>query len=154
MKTLSREGAVSTAEEIGRRITEARLAAGYRRVREFSQSELAEMIDVSPPTVGRYERGVKRPEPERIEMICTALDADPGWMTYGPARPGLYAGAMSVDVSPTVETRGGSSSRPVRGRRSGASTDQKKRRRSAPFLPAMWWGTDALPPEQGARKRA
>ncbi|OGQ59637.1 MAG: hypothetical protein A3J24_05805 [Deltaproteobacteria bacterium RIFCSPLOWO2_02_FULL_53_8] len=57
----------SIEKRLGSRITEARL------FRKLTQSELAEMIDVSVETISRIERGVSFPSIKTVEKIAVAL---------------------------------------------------------------------------------
>lgn len=50
----------------------------------LSQAELAERAGVEVMTVSRIERGtVKRPYPETIRKLATALGVSPAWLRFG-----------------------------------------------------------------------
>jgi transcriptional regulator with XRE-family HTH domain len=75
--------------ELGQRIQEARRGAG------LTQEELAERtkradIDgsgISGAVISLYERGVNRPGPREIRILCEALRITPNHLVYGDEAP-------------------------------------------------------------------
>lgn len=59
------------------RLTQARRVAG------ISKTELHEAVGVSAAAIGQYERGEKRPRPETVSALATALNVPPGYFAYG-----------------------------------------------------------------------
>lgn len=53
--------------------------------RNYTQSELGDMVDLSPSTIGMYEQNRRTPDIETLEAIATALNCAPeyllGWTT-------------------------------------------------------------------------
>lgn len=124
----------------GRRLTEARLAAAWRRCADFPQSELARVVGVTPPTIGRYEKGVKTPSAEMIAKLADAVGCDRGWLMYGPSRDGTYIGKLTTlmvrgSYAGDGDGNGDGAARKPRGKR---VTVRRKFE-----LPSMWMGDDA-----------
>jgi transcriptional regulator with XRE-family HTH domain len=75
--------------ELGRRIQEARQHAG------LTQGQLAERtaradkdkVGISAPVVSLYERGVNKPGPKELRLICEALRVAPNRLLYGDDDP-------------------------------------------------------------------
>lgn len=59
-----------------------------RKRHGLSQTELAEQIQVSQPTIANWERGGHIPRPDALSRIAKALGTDPAWLISGemPAR--------------------------------------------------------------------
>ena len=57
--------------ELGRRIR------GLRRLKGFTQQELAEKIDVSVSSLSNMERGVRKPRPFMLEKMAYVLEVQP-----------------------------------------------------------------------------
>ncbi len=57
--------------ELGKRIK------GLRRLKGFTQQELAERINVSVSSLSNMERGIRKPKPFLLENIARALDVPP-----------------------------------------------------------------------------
>lgn len=53
---------------LGERIKKARLAKG------LTQKQLAEMLNITDATVNRYEKGIRKPDPEMLKAIADALN--------------------------------------------------------------------------------
>ena len=49
----------------------------YRRLKNLTQEELAEKVDVSSPYIGYLERGQKSPSLELLNRIACALNIEP-----------------------------------------------------------------------------
>lgn len=123
----------------GRRLTEARLAAAWRRVADFPQSELARVVGVTPPTIGRYEKSVKAPGSEMIAKLADAVGCDRGWLMYGPASDGTYVGNLTaLTVAGAYAGRGAAPPSMSRKPKRKRTTERRKFE-----LPGMWFGVDA-----------
>ncbi|MBX6352143.1 MAG: helix-turn-helix transcriptional regulator [Thermoflavifilum sp.] len=46
----------------------------YRKLKQLTQTELAEVLGVSVAMVGGLERGTRSPTPDLVKRICAALD--------------------------------------------------------------------------------
>lgn len=57
--------------ELGKRIK------GLRRLKGFTQQELAERINVSVSSLSNMERGIRKPKPFLLENIARALEVSP-----------------------------------------------------------------------------
>jgi transcriptional regulator with XRE-family HTH domain len=68
---------VVTSDGIGARVKEARLAAGWKRVK------LAAEADITPNTVRNYEEGLTAPQIPILRSIAGALDVDLMWLIDG-----------------------------------------------------------------------
>ncbi len=55
-------------EELGKKLKDARLIAGY------TQKELAEKLEVSQPVYQRFEKGIYECNYEQLKKICEILD--------------------------------------------------------------------------------
>jgi len=53
---------------LGERIRKARLAKG------LTQKQLAEILNVTDATVNRYEKGIRKPDPEMLKAIADVLN--------------------------------------------------------------------------------
>lgn len=67
----------AAAQEIGRRIREARHALG------ISLEDLGELAEVNWTSIGKIERGVSSPTVESLIRIASALEIDPGRFVAG-----------------------------------------------------------------------
>lgn len=67
---------------IARAFDPARLIQA-RRVRGISKTELHRLIGVSAAAVGQYERGEKRPRPDTLSALATALEVPAGYFAHG-----------------------------------------------------------------------
>lgn len=54
-----------------------------RRVKGISKTELHRLIGVSAAAVGQYERGEKRPRPDTVAALASALGVPAGYFAYG-----------------------------------------------------------------------
>lgn len=54
----------------------------------LSQTELAQKVEVSQPTIANWERGGHIPRPDALARIADVLETDPAWLVSGemPAR--------------------------------------------------------------------
>ncbi len=57
--------------EIGKRICK------YRKMKNISQKELANMLGITNSRVSNWEQGVNRPDVETLAKVCKALDVSP-----------------------------------------------------------------------------
>lgn len=57
--------------KLGRRIR------GLRRLKGFTQQELAEKIDISVSMLSHIERGLKKPRPYLLEKVASTLRVPP-----------------------------------------------------------------------------
>ena len=48
-----------------------------REKREFTQEQLAELVEISPSSLSRIERGLSYPKPLTLERIANALNIKP-----------------------------------------------------------------------------
>lgn len=60
----------NTSKQLGKRIQE------LRKIRNLTQSQLAELIDVEVVTVSRIENGSRFPQKENLENIAKALNVE------------------------------------------------------------------------------
>jgi len=67
---------------IARAFDPARLIQA-RRVRGVSKTELHRLVGVSAAAVGQYERGEKRPRPDTLSALATALEVPAGYFAHG-----------------------------------------------------------------------
>ncbi|TBL69048.1 helix-turn-helix domain-containing protein [Paenibacillus thalictri] len=49
----------------------------FRKLKGYTQTELAERLDVSIAVLGSIERGTRKPEPKIIRKISEVLGIDP-----------------------------------------------------------------------------
>jgi transcriptional regulator with XRE-family HTH domain len=49
----------------------------FRKLKGFTQNELADQLDVSIAILGAIERGTRKPDPKIIKKISDALGIDP-----------------------------------------------------------------------------
>lgn len=63
-------------KELGKKIRETRKLKGY------TQEELAEMVELSPNFIGYLERGKQIPSLKTLDKIATALGVTIGWFFY------------------------------------------------------------------------
>jgi phage repressor protein C with HTH and peptisase S24 domain len=54
-----------------------------RKLKGFKQKELANILNVSLPTMNHYESGKRAPNSELLSQIAKTLDCDPGWLLTG-----------------------------------------------------------------------
>jgi transcriptional regulator with XRE-family HTH domain len=54
-----------------------------RKHRGLSQSQLADLADLSQPTIAGYESKLRRPDIKTLETIAACLGAAPCWLAYG-----------------------------------------------------------------------
>lgn len=70
---------------LGDRIKEARKKKG------LTQKELADMINAKHNSISNWENNQNKPDPDTIELLCGALDADPSWLLMGEAHHRLLS---------------------------------------------------------------
>lgn len=68
---------------LGTRIAQARLDAGSNRGTAFTQTELAKLVGVTPPTVSQWEADESIPPLATIQAIADALRTEPGPLAFG-----------------------------------------------------------------------
>lgn len=73
---------------IGEALITLRLARGY------TQEDLAGMLDVSQPTINRYEHDERQPDDEMLERIAEVLGVTPEFLRHA----GTLRGATAVDA--------------------------------------------------------
>ncbi|MCL6457632.1 MAG: helix-turn-helix transcriptional regulator [Gorillibacterium sp.] len=56
---------------------EALRIRAFRKLKGFTQTELAERIGVSVSVLGAVERGARKADPKLVELISKALDIPP-----------------------------------------------------------------------------
>lgn len=65
------KGGTLMSYQIGKRICK------FRKMKNISQKELAEMLKVSSSRISNWEQGINRPDVDILADICTALDVSP-----------------------------------------------------------------------------
>lgn len=71
-------------EGFGARLAQARRVHGVRVGRDYSQSDLARALDVTPQTVSRWEGGISLPDIPTALRIAEILKADdPAYLVLG-----------------------------------------------------------------------
>lgn len=65
-----------------------------RKARGLTQSELADFIGTTQPTINRYEAGDRAPEPETIAALAKALGVTEQLLVHG----NRFRGALAVDA--------------------------------------------------------
>jgi transcriptional regulator with XRE-family HTH domain len=68
--------------KIGKRIRQARSMAKVTNSRELSLR-----LGWSAGRINNFELGISTPGPDETEILCTALNAEPAWITYGIGSP-------------------------------------------------------------------
>lgn len=69
---------------LGDRIRKARLAKG------LTQKQLAEMLNITDATVNRYERGIRKPDPEMLKAIADILNVSVDYLLGKTDIPNLH----------------------------------------------------------------
>lgn len=133
-------GLVGGIDHLGKRMTEARLALSYRRRKEVTQAEVADALSVAAVTVGRWERGEKKPDLWRVPLIALALQCDPGWLAFGPPKVKVYMGEIGRAGLGLGLPERKATSRTPRGPRKQAPPATERHH----TLPPIWYGYDAL----------
>mgnify|MGYP003977571617 FL=1 len=54
-----------------------------RKIKGFKQKELANILNISLPTMNHYESGKRAPNSELLSQIAKTLGCDPGWLLTG-----------------------------------------------------------------------
>lgn len=77
------------AQDIGRRIAEARNGLGFPQQAVHARTRLVdkEGIGVSRAALSLYERGVNKPGAREITLLCEVLHVSPNWLLYGSESP-------------------------------------------------------------------
>ncbi|ORB34424.1 helix-turn-helix domain-containing protein [Mycobacterium persicum] len=65
-----------------------------RKARGFTQSELADLVGTTQPTINRYEAGDRDPDPETVAALAKALGVTEQLLTHG----NRFRGALAVDA--------------------------------------------------------
>jgi Zn-dependent peptidase ImmA (M78 family)/DNA-binding XRE family transcriptional regulator len=65
-----------------------------RKARGLTQSELADMVGTTQPTINRYEAGDRDPEPETVVALAKALGVTEQLLIHG----NRFRGALAVDA--------------------------------------------------------
>jgi transcriptional regulator with XRE-family HTH domain len=66
-----------------------------RKIKGWTQSDLAQELGVETETVSRYERGLLAPSFPQLEKLCNALDV-PAWMLFSDGDGTPDARAMTI----------------------------------------------------------
>lgn len=88
LKTGTPSGAMTTADTLGKRIARARILAGAERGKPFTQTELARLVGVTPPTVSQWESDASEPPLATIVKIAATLGVEPGRLAFGDVPTG------------------------------------------------------------------
>lgn len=77
------------AQEIGRRISEARNGLGLSQQAVHTRSKIvdAEGLGVSRAALSLYETGTNKPGAREITLLCEVLTVSPNWLLYGSESP-------------------------------------------------------------------
>ena len=51
----------------------AQRVRAFRKLKGFTQQELAEKLEISVAVLGSLERGTRKPDPKLLERICQTL---------------------------------------------------------------------------------
>lgn len=51
-----------------------------RKAKNFTQQQLAEMVNVKHNSVCDWEKGKSKPDPDMLELLCGALEVTPTWL--------------------------------------------------------------------------
>jgi len=62
---------------LGMRIRDARIKAG------FTQEDLAKRLNITPPTLSKYENGHRIPHADFLERLVEIVECDPAWLLTG-----------------------------------------------------------------------
>src|SRR3954452_20855097 len=65
-----------------------------RKARGLTQSELADLVGTTQPTINRYEAGDRDPDPETVAALAKALGVTEQLLTHG----NRFRGALAVDA--------------------------------------------------------
>ncbi|MCZ8517601.1 helix-turn-helix transcriptional regulator [Paenibacillus filicis] len=60
----------------------------FRKLKGYTQNELAEKLDVSIAVLGSIERGTRKADPKIIRKISEVLGIEPGELSQPPAAGG------------------------------------------------------------------
>lgn len=74
------------AETAGERIAQARRELAAKRREDISQTGLAALVGVEPPTVSRWEAGLKTPSGPNLLKLARVLEKSPEWLIYGSGK--------------------------------------------------------------------
>lgn len=85
----SREKNDRLAQEIGKRIFEARDGLGFSQQALATRTRLADPDGqgISRAVLSLYETGVNKPGAREIKLLCEALKVTPNWLLYGSDSP-------------------------------------------------------------------
>lgn len=77
------------AQEIGRRIYEARNGLGFSQQAVHVRSRMvdADRLGISRAALSLYERGINKPGAREITLLCEVLHVSPNWLLYGSESP-------------------------------------------------------------------
>lgn len=76
---------MTSVDTLGKRIAQARLRLGADRGKNLTQTELAEMVGVTSPTVSQWEAGSATPDLETIQRLAIVLGVAPSYLAFGPS---------------------------------------------------------------------
>jgi transcriptional regulator with XRE-family HTH domain len=91
---------VSKAQEIGRRIAQARREKAAREERDIRPADVARELKVSGATVSDWESGKITPRDDALERLGAFLGVTPAYLRYGvtatPSRAEQHAAATGA----------------------------------------------------------
>ncbi|MCC7132456.1 MAG: helix-turn-helix domain-containing protein [Gemmatimonadales bacterium] len=80
----NRNGLMSThLDSMGSRLYQARLDLAARRRETVALEEVAQDIGVSSVTVGRWEKGTRKPTLAQLERLAAFYGSTPEWLAFG-----------------------------------------------------------------------
>lgn len=74
---------MTKAQQIGRRIAQARRKKGVRDDTDVRPVDVARALGVSQPTVSEWESGVSTPKPDKMERLADYLGVTPEFLLWG-----------------------------------------------------------------------
>lgn len=79
-------------DDLGLRIKFARLR------KRLTQAELAEKLNIHPVTIGKYERGENRPDPEMLRRLADILEVSTDFLVGRTNDPSPVPSSLDADV--------------------------------------------------------
>lgn len=64
------------------RLFQAKTAREGQLGERLTQKEIGEILGVSQPTVADWEKGVRTPSIEQVELLAKTLRVSPGWLAF------------------------------------------------------------------------
>lgn len=86
------------AQEIGRRISEARNGLGFSQLAVQTRTKMADTdgVGVSRAALSLYETGTNKPGAREITLLCEVLHVSPNWLLYGSESPAKTFQATTI----------------------------------------------------------